>query len=99
MASQARVESTLTLEMMTRAYPKGIINNDTRIRPVLEVLVTEHFGRDGIEIKTGSMMNDVTHSWVLISRGVEQHVTVLALDHTQPMHSDETSGGTARLVA
>ena len=32
------------------AYPKGIMNNDTQIRPVLHVLVTLHFDRCGIEV-------------------------------------------------
>ena len=42
------------------AYPKGIMNNDTQIGPVLHVLVTLHFDRYGIEIMFDSMVNDVT---------------------------------------
>ena len=66
---------------------------------MLEVLVTKHFDRYGFEIKIDSMMNDGTQSWVVISRGVEKYVTEGALDHTQPKHCNERSGGTRKLVA
>ena len=32
------------------AYPKGIMNNDTQISPVLRVLVALHFDQYGIEV-------------------------------------------------
>ena len=62
-----------------RAYLKDIINNNTKIGPVLEVLVTKHFDRDGIGMKIDSLVNDVTQSWVVISRDVEKYVTELPL--------------------
>ena len=68
-----------------RAYPKGFMNNDTKIGPLFVLPVTKHFGRYRIETKIVSMMDDGTQSWVVINRGVEEYVTELALDHTQAM--------------
>ena len=67
MASQARVEEYTYLRNDDKAYPKDIINN-TKIGPVLEVLVTKHVDRYGIVMKIYSMVNDGTQSWVVISR-------------------------------
>ena len=60
-----------------RAYPKDVINNNTQIGPVLELLVTIHFDRYGIGMKIDSLVKDVTQSWVFISRDVEKSVTEL----------------------
>ena len=60
-----------------RAYPKNIINNNTKIGPVLELLVTIHFDRYGIGMKMDSLVKDVTQCWVVISRDVEKCVTEL----------------------
>ena len=65
---------------------------------MLEVLVTKHFDRYGIDIRIDSMMSDGTQSLVVISRVVEKCVTELALDLTQPMLCNERSGGTMKFV-
>ena len=76
MASQARVEEYKYLRNDDKAYPKDIINN--KIGPVLEVLVTKHFGRYGIVMNIDSLANDGTQSRVVIS-SVEKYVTQLPL--------------------
>ena len=75
-----------------------MIKNDTKIDPVLETLATLHVGRNGIEIKTHSMMNDGTEHWVVISRGIERYVTELTLDQHQPMRVDRIAVSIGRFV-
>ena len=82
-----------------RALLKRKINFDTKIGTVLEVLVTKHVDRYGIDLRIDSVMSDGTQSLVVISRGVEKCVTELALDLTQPMFCNERSGGTMEFVA
>ena len=55
--------------------PKGWIRGNTEIGPALEVTVTYHRGRYGIEIRIDSMQNDGSQSWVVISRGMNKYVT------------------------
>ena len=48
---------------------------NTKIGPALEVAVTHHQGRYGIEIMIQSLLNDGTCSWVMIVNGINKHVT------------------------
>ena len=48
------VERTRYLETMTNPCGKGRIRGNTKIGPVLEVAVSSHQGRYGIEIKIDS---------------------------------------------
>ena len=68
-----------------RCQPKGLIRGNTKIGPVLEVMVAKLFDRYGLENKIGSMQEDGTQSWMVISRGVDKYVTELAVDHTKPI--------------
>ena len=67
-----------------RSKPKGWIRGNTKIGPVLEVKVTNYLERDGIEVKIGSMQNDGSQSWIVISRGIIKYVTELPEENDKP---------------
>ena len=54
---------------------KGWIRGNTRIGPVLDVMVCYHQGSCGIEIKIGFLFGDKTCSWVQIVNGINKYVT------------------------
>ena len=54
---------------------KGLIRGNTKIVPVLDVLVCYHQGRYGVEIKIESLLGDKTCSWVRIVTGISKYVT------------------------
>ena len=58
---------------------------NTKIGPALEVAVTHHQGRYGIEIMIQSLLNDGTCSWVMIVNGINKHVTEMTKE-TQDEH-------------
>ena len=51
------------------SQPRGWIQGNTRIGPVLEVTTIYLYGKHGIEIRIGSLSEDNSHSWVRISHG------------------------------
>ena len=51
------------------SQPKGWIQGDTKIVPVLEVTTSCLHGKHGVEIRILSLNGDNTHSWVRISHG------------------------------
>ena len=57
--------------------PKGWIRGNTKIGPVLEVATCCLHGKYGVEIRTMSMNEDKSHSWVRISHGSNKLVTNL----------------------
>ena len=69
-----------------KSYPKGVVDVNTRIGSILEVLVTTQFGRFGIEDKTDSLARDGPNSWDVINRGVERYVTELWMECTVCWH-------------
>ena len=50
-----------------RSQPRGWIQENTRIGPVLEVTTSCLYGKHGVEIIIWSLSEDNTHSWVRIS--------------------------------
>ena len=54
---------------------KAWIRGVTKIGPVLEVTVSYHQGRHGVEIKIESLFRDRTVSWVRIVNGINKYVT------------------------
>ena len=56
------------------SQPKGWIQGNTRIGPVLEVATCYLHGKYGVEIKNMSLSRDNTHSWVRISHGSNKFV-------------------------
>ena len=51
------------------SQPRGWIQGNTRIGPVLGVTTSYLYGKHGIEIRIWSVSEDNSHSWVRISHG------------------------------
>ena len=51
------------------SQPKGLIQGNTKIGPVLEVTTSCLYGKHGVEIRIWSLSEDNTQSWVRISHG------------------------------
>ena len=79
-------------EETTRAT--GWIRENTRIGPVLEVIVSIHQGCHGIEIRINSLSGDGSHSWVSKNKYVTEMSEIV------PSKARTTDGGcTGKLVA
>ena len=65
------------------SQPKGWIQGDMRIGPVLEVTTSFQHFKYGIEIRIGSVNKDSSHSWVRISYGTMKHVVESIQDNTE----------------
>ena len=56
------------------SQPKGWIQGNTKIGPVLEITTSCLFGKHGIEIRIWSLREDNSQSWVRISHGSNKFV-------------------------
>ena len=56
------------------SQPKGWIQGNTKIGPVLEVTTSCLYGKHGIEIRIWSLSEDNSQSWVIISHGSNKFV-------------------------
>ena len=56
------------------SQPRGWIQGNTRIGPVLEVTTSYMYGKHGIEIRIWSVAQDNSQSWVRISYGTNKYV-------------------------
>ena len=56
------------------SQPKGWIQGNTKIGPVLEITTSCLYGKHGIEIRILSLSEDNTQSWVRISHGSKKFV-------------------------
>ena len=56
------------------SQPRGWIEGNTRIGPVLEVTTSYMYGKHGIEIRFLSVSQDSSQSWVRISYGTNKYV-------------------------
>ena len=57
------------------SHPRGWIQGNTKIGPVLEVTTSCVHGKQGVEIRIWSLRKDNSHSWVRISHGSNNFVT------------------------
>ena len=57
------------------SLPRGWIQGNTKIGPVLEVTTSCLHGKHGVEIRIWSLSEDNTHFWVRISHGSNNFVT------------------------
>ena len=72
------------------SQPKGWIQGNMRIGPVLEVTTSFQHFKYGIEIRIKSVNQDDSHSWVRISYGRVKYVTDSIEDNTEnPADSQE----------
>ena len=56
------------------SQPRGWIQGNTKIGPVLEVTTSCLYGKHGVEIRTWSLSKDNSQSWVRISHGSNRFV-------------------------
>ena len=56
------------------SQPKGWIQGNTRIGPVLEITTSYLYGKHGVEIRIWSLRKDNSQSWVRISHGSNKFV-------------------------
>ena len=72
------------------SQPKGWMQGNMRIGPVLEVTTSFQYFKYGIEIRIKSVNQDDSHSWVRISYGTVKYVTDSIEDNTEnPADSQE----------
>ena len=65
------------------SQPRGWIQGNTKIGPVLEVTTSCLHGEHGVEIRIWSLSEDNTHSWVRISHGSNKFVMDLNNNDTE----------------
>ena len=65
------------------SQPKGWIQENTKIGPVLEVATSYLHGKYGFEIRIWSLNKNNTHSWVRISHGSKKFVMNLNNNETE----------------
>ena len=65
------------------SQPRGWIQGNTRIGPVLEVTTSYLYGKCGIEIRIKSVNQDDSHSWFRVSYGTVKYVTDSIEDNTE----------------
>ena len=65
------------------SQPKGWIQGNMRIGPVLEVTTSFQHFKYGIEIRIKSVNEDDSHSWVRISYGTVKYVNDFIEDNTE----------------
>ena len=70
--------------------PKGWIQGNTKIGPVLEVTTSYQQGKHGVEIRIESVNKDNSHSWVRISHVLNKLATDL-IDKEYEDNEQETS--------
>ena len=75
-------EYTLPREDST-SQPKGWIQGNTKIGPVVEVTTSCLQGKHGVDISIMSLSRDNTHSWVSISHGSNKFVMDLNSNDTE----------------
>ena len=77
--------------MKNSSEPKGWIQGNTKIGPVLEVTTSYLQGKYGVETRIESINKDHSHSWVRISHGLNKLVTDLS-NMERDDNEQETSG-------
>ena len=65
------------------SQPKGWIQGNAKIGPVLEVATSYLHGKHGVEVRIMSLSRDNTHSWVRISHGSNKFVMNLNNNETE----------------
>ena len=84
------------------SQPKGWIQGNMRIGPVLEVTTSFQYGKHGIEIRIKSVNQDNSQSWVRISYGTIKYVIDSNHNNTEipaDSHEDQTSQTSVKLIA
>ena len=84
------------------SQPKGWIQGNMRIGPVLEVTTSFQYGKHGIEIRIWSVGQDNSQAWVRISYGTIKYVVDSNQDNTEipaDPQEDQTSQTSVKVIA
>ena len=84
------------------SQPKGWIQGNTRIGPVLEVTTSYMYGKHGIEIRIWSVGQDNSQSWVRISYGTNKYVIDSNHNNTEipaDPHEEQASQSSVKVIA
>ena len=84
------------------SQPKGWIQGNMRIGPVLEGTTSFPYGKHGIEIRIWSVGQDNSQSWVRISYGTNKYVIDSKHNNTDipaDPHEDQTSQTSVKVIA
>ena len=84
------------------SQPKGWIQRNMRIGPVLEVTTSIQYGKHGIEIRIWSVGQDNSQSWVRISYGKNKYVIDSNHNNTEipaDPHEDQKSQISVKVIA
>ena len=79
--------------------PKSWIRGNTKIGPVLEVAISYHQGKHGVEIRINSWSKDGSRSWIRISNGLNWFGEGLTEKLRVCENEQNTSTGTEKQVA
>ena len=82
--------------------PKGWIQGNTRIGPVLEVTTSYMYGKHGIEIRIWSVGQDNSQSWARISYGTNKYVIDSNHNNTEvpaDPHEEQASQSSVKVIA
>ena len=84
------------------SQPRGWIQGNTRIGPVLEVTTSYMYGKHGIEIRIWSVVQDNSQSWVRISYGTNKYVVDSNHNNTEipaDLPEEQTSQSSVKVIA
>ena len=70
----------------------NILSENTKIGPVLDVAVSYHQGRYGVEIMINSLFSDGTRPWVKIVNGINKYETEMS----EETHIDDINESTGK---
>ena len=84
------------------SQPKGWIQGNTKIGPVLEVTTSYMYGKHEIEIRIWSVSQDNSHSWVRISYGTNIYVVDSNYNNTEvlaDLPEEQASQSSVKVIA
>ena len=84
------------------SQPRGWIQGNSRIGPVLEVTTSYLYGKYEVEIRIESLSQDNSHSWVRISHGANKYVVDSNYNNTEvpaDLPEEQASKSSVKVVA
>ena len=84
------------------SQPRGWIQGNTRIGPVLEVTTSYLWSKHGIEIRIWSLRKDNSQSWVRISNGTNKYVVDSNYNNTEvlaDLPEEQASQSSVKVIA
>ena len=84
------------------SQPRGWIQENTKIGPVLEITTSYMYGKHGIEIRIWSVSQDNSHSWVRTSHGANKYVVDSNYNNTEvpaDLPEEQASQSSVKVIA